>query len=194
MNLRPIVLALVIGSLGLLAWRAELFTVQRRGMRPLPLALVPVAARRAVRFDASLPLVPTGVERVTAGNGALLVHFWAPWEQHSGVQALALDSLRRVLPPGELRLAVICFDPYPSVSRYVGRMRLRLPVMLDLKRVFARQLPCPSIPYTYLLDAQGRVAAEQPGEIDWLSPATRAAIDTVLAERPPVSPPATAAL
>ena len=129
------------------------------------------------------------MQRVHAGNGLVLVHFWAPWEHHSGPQAIALDSLRRALPLGEVQVAVVCFDPYPSVSRYLGRMRLRLPVLLDLRRALSQALPCPSMPYTYLLDARGRIAVAQAGEVDWLAPATRATIDRVLAEpRPDPAP------
>jgi hypothetical protein len=122
----------------------------------------------------------------------LLVHYWAPWERHSGAQAVALDSLRRTLAPGSLKLAVVCFDPYPSVSRYVARMRLRLPVLLDLQRALVRKLPCPSIPYTYVIDRAGRIAVAQGGEVDWLSPQTRAALGGLIAEPPPAEVPGTA--
>ena len=72
------------------------------------------------------------------------------------------------------------------MSRYVARMRLQLPVMLDLRHVLADQLPCPSIPYTYVVDRGGRIAVAQPGEVDWLAPATREAIRRVIAEPAPV--------
>ncbi|MFN8587042.1 MAG: hypothetical protein U0704_04505 [Candidatus Eisenbacteria bacterium] len=114
----------------------------------------------------------------------LIVQYWAPWMRHSGPQALQLDSLRRSLPPGSVDVALVCFDPFPSVSRYVARLRLRLPVLLDLRRDLARGLPCPSIPYTYVIDPAGRIAVEQAGEVDWLAPATRAALDSLAAVRP----------
>jgi hypothetical protein len=180
---RLVALGLVLGVAAMLfAWRSQLFTVERGDASPRPLALIAAAERRAATFDASLPMVPVGVERLVPGEGVLLVHYWAPWERHSGAQALALDTLRRELGGSGLKLAVVCFDPYPSVSRYLGRMRLRLPVMLDLKRALADRLPCPSIPYTYLVDREGRIAAAQAGEIDWLAPATKAAIERLLAE------------
>jgi hypothetical protein len=113
------------------------------------------------------------VARLTPGDRPLLVHYWAPWERHGRAQVLALDSLVRTLPDGGVRVAVVCFDPFPSVARYVGRLRLHVAVMLDLRRDLQAQLPCPSVPYTWLLDARGRVVAAQPGEIDWLAPATR---------------------
>ena len=81
-----------------------------------------------------------------------------------------------------MRVAVVCFDPYPSVARYVARLRLRLPVLLDQRRQLAGQLACPSIPYTYVLDRRGRIAVEQAGEVDWLAPATRASLDSLFGE------------
>jgi hypothetical protein len=172
MRLRLAGLLLVLGVIGLLLWRAELFTVSRPGDRPVPLARVtrePVPA-----FDVSLPVVPIGVERLTPGGGALLVHYWAPWERDSRAQVLALDSLVRTLPPGGAHVVVVCFDPFPSVARYAARLRLTVPVMLDLRRALQAALPCPSIPYTWLLDTRGRVLARQPGEVDWLAAETRA--------------------
>ncbi|MEQ1833195.1 MAG: hypothetical protein ABL977_09075 [Candidatus Eisenbacteria bacterium] len=171
-RLRLAALLLVLGILGLLVWRAELFTVAKPGDAPRPLARSGHLA--PPEFDVSLPMVPVGVARLTPGDGALLVHYWAPWERHSRAQITALDSLMRVLPEGTVRLAVVTFDPFPSVARYLGRLRVHTPVMLDLRRDLQRALPCPSMPYTWLLDERGHVLVSQAGEVDWLSPATRA--------------------
>jgi hypothetical protein len=177
---------LVLGAIGLLWWRAELFTVAKPGEAPRALARVAPeapgdagsggAGPAAASFDVSLPLVPVGVARLTPGGRPLLVHYWAPWERHARAQVLALDSLARTLPVDGPRVAVVCFDPFPSVARYVARLRLHVPVMLDLRRDLQAVLPCPSVPYTWLLDARGRVVASQPGEVDWLAPATRALV------------------
>lgn len=185
-RVRTLLLGLAaLAVLGTLVWRAELFTVQRSGATPTPIVLVPAAERAEARFDASLPMVPVGVRTLTPGQRVLIVEYWAPWMRHSGPQAVALDSLRRLLPPGAVEVALVCFDPFPSVSRYVARMRLRLPVLLDLRKDLAAGLPCPSIPYTYVIDRSGRVAAKQAGEIEWLSAATRAALDSLCAEPAP---------
>ena len=191
MRIRTVSSLFVVGAVGLFVWHSQLFTVARPGAHPLPIVLIPEAAREPVEVDVLLSAVPVGMQRVRSGGAPLLVHFWAPWERHSLAQAIGLDSLRRSLPPGELHVAVVCFDPYPSVARYLGRMRLALPVVLDQRRALARGLPCPSMPYTYLLDAHGRVAAEQAGEVDWLGLETRAAIDSLLAEpaAPRAAPP-----
>lgn len=183
----------VIGALavfGLFAWERELTHVAAPGAVPMPLRVLPATERRDAAFDASLPMVPVGVRRLAPGNGVLIVNYWAPWAHHSGPQAMGLDSLRRTLAPGSVEIAVVCFDPYPSVSRYVARMRLRLPVMLDLRHALSDSLPCPSIPFTYVVDNSGRIAVAQAGEVDWLAPATRAVLEA-LAREPaaPAAPP-----
>lgn len=185
----PFVVLAVLGALGAYAWRAELFTVQQSGAIPQPLTLIARDARQAAAFDVSLPMVPVGVQRLTPGGSVLILEYWAPWMRHSGAQATTLDSLRRALPPGAVQVALVCFDPFPSVSRYVTRLRLRLPVLLDQRRTLAAELPCPSIPYTYVLDREGRVAARQAGEVDWLGAGTRAALDSLGDERASVPKP-----
>lgn len=187
MNRRAALALAALIVLALAVWRGQLFVVQSPGARPEPLAVQPEAGRRAAEFDVTLAAVPAGSERVRPGGGVLLVHYWAPWERHSGEQARGLDSLRRVLPPGSVRVAVVCFDPFPSVARYVARMRLRLPVLLDQRRALAARLPCPSIPYTYVLDRSGRIAVAQAGEVDWLDPRTRAALDRLIDESAPAA-------
>ena len=196
MRLRVAAVLLVLGAFGLFWWRAELFTVSKPGVAPRALARARAGTPPA--FDVSLPLVPVGVARLTPGGRPLLVHYWAPWERHSRAQVVALDSLVRTLPADGVRVAVVCFDPFPSVARYVARLRLRVPVMLDLRRDLQAALPCPSVPYTWLLDARGRVVAAQPGEVEWLAPATRAllldaggnaAADSAAASRPETARP-----
>ncbi|MBI5710046.1 MAG: TlpA family protein disulfide reductase [Candidatus Eisenbacteria bacterium] len=167
-------------------WRAELFTVARPGDRPRPLALVPEARRPVTELDVVLPAVPVGMERLRRGDGVLLVHYWAMWERHGAAQAAALDSLSHSPALRELRVAVVCFDPFPSVSRFVARRRLSLDVLLDGRGELRRALPCPSIPYTYVLDPAGRIAVAQAGEVDWFAPGTREVLRALLDE--PASP------
>jgi hypothetical protein len=121
-----------------------------------------------------LPVVPVGVARIRPGGAALLVHYWAPWERHSRAQILALDSLQSTLPRDSVRVVVVCLDPFPSVSRYVNRVKVRSAVHLDLRRELQASLPCPSMPFTWVLDREGRVTVRQAGEVDWLAPETRA--------------------
>jgi hypothetical protein len=193
---RSLALLVVLATLGYLLWRHELFTVQRPGDHPRDLQAIDVDLRSATNVDAVLPAVPIGMRRVRAGQGAVLIYYWAPWQQDAYAQAAGLDSLRRTLSDADLEIEIVCFDPFPSVARYVARRRLTLPVLLDTRGELRAQLPCPSMPFTYLLDATGRIAVRQPGQIAWLSPGTRATLERVAretAERPSTRPTPSAA-
>jgi hypothetical protein len=182
MRARATAAAVVITCLSLWTWRTQLFTVSRPGDRPRALEARSGAWRTPTRLDVVLPVVPIGLDRLRPEGQVFVIHYWAPWERHGAIQAALLDSLRHLDELDGMRVALVCFDPYPSVARYVARHRLRLDVLLDTRRILRRSLPCPSVPYTYVLDRNGRIAVAQPGEVDWLSPQTRAALRGLLAE------------
>lgn len=187
--MRPRVAAalVLVAAVAVMVWRHELFTVARPGVGPRPLAIAAVESRAARSLDVVLPAVPVGMERLQSRGAPLLVHYWAPWQRHALAQAVGLDSLRRTPGLEGLRVAVVCFDPFPSVARYVARHRLRLSVLLDSNHELRRDLPCPSIPYTYVIDGRGRLAAAQGGEIDWLAAPTHDALARVVAEAGPAN-------
>ena len=180
-GLRALLLVALLAALWL--FRAQLFAVSRPGQSPRALQLE--ASRRSppTAVDVVLPVVPIGLQRLSAQGEVMLVHYWAPWEKESSRQILALDSLGAAGGLEAVRVAVVCFDPFPSVARYVARRRVRTPVLLDGQHLLRRSLPCPSIPFTYVLDRAGHIAIAQPGTIDWLSPATRAVLDSLVRER-----------
>ncbi|MGH7730898.1 MAG: TlpA family protein disulfide reductase [Candidatus Eiseniibacteriota bacterium] len=189
---RALLATLLLVGVAWIAWRSQLWTVARPGDAPQALTLLGVGARVPVRIDATLPVVPVGMEHLESGRGVLVIHYWAPWEHASRDQAAQLDSLRQLPDMQGLRVAVVCFDPFPSVARFVARQRLRLSVLIDSRGHLREALPCPSVPYTYAVDGSGRLAVSQPGEVDWLAPATREALRALLdeeIERPPAARP-----
>ena len=181
--MRRLAIALLILS-AMVVWRSELFIVSRPGAKALPLAILPAASRTDVWIDMALPQVPVGMRRLKSGSGVTLVHYWAPWERHGLSQAVLLDSLRRAPGMESVQVVLVCFDPFPSVARFVARNGLRLSVLLDHRRSLAHLLPCPSVPYTYVLDRHGRIAVAQPGEVDWFAAQTRAALEAVVRDVP----------
>ena len=189
MKLRSAAALALLAAVAFAAWRGNLYSVARPGDRARPLMLEPLAERAPARLDVVLPAVPVGMVRLKAGGDVLLVHYWAPWERHAREQATRLDSLRRLPELEPLRAVLVCFDPFPSVARYVARQRLRLPVLLDGQAELRRTLPCPSLPYTYVLDRSGRIAIAQPGEVDWWDLATRAALGRLIGEADREMPP-----
>jgi peroxiredoxin len=179
---RAILVTLLLVAVAWTAWRSQLWTVARPGEKPVALRLRTGASRAPVRIDATLPVVPVGMQRLESGRGVLLVHYWAPWEHASRQQVALLDSLRQLPELEGLRVVVVCFDPFPSVARFVARQRLRLSVLIDGRGQLRETLPCPSVPYTYVVDGTGHLAVAQPGEVDWLAPGTREALAALLAE------------
>lgn len=187
MSARGALAAALLAAAWLAVWQAELIRVDR-GAAPRPLERLEMR-RGPVRLDVALAAVPIGLERLRARDGVLLVHYWAPWERDGLAQAVALDSLRRVPGMEQVRVAVVCFDPFPSVARYIARHRLRLLVLLDGPGALRRTLPCPSLPYSYVIDRDGSLVVAQAGAVDWLAPTTRALLMSLVGdgnrERPP---------
>lgn len=182
MKPRAVILGVLLVAIVGVAWRSQLWTVARPGDAPLPLRVDPDRPRAPVALDATLPAVPVGVEHLRGGQGVLLVHYWAPWERSGREQITLLDSLRQLPAMEGLRVAVVCLDPFPTVARFVARHRLRLSVLMDHRGDLRATLPCPSVPYTYVLDADGRLALAQAGEVDWLADRTRATLGALLEE------------
>jgi peroxiredoxin len=190
MKLRALVAIALVAGAGVLAWRTHLVDVSR-STEARPLALAAAGDREAVAFDVTLPAVPVGMARLASGGHARLVHYWAPWERDAKAQIAALDSLDRALGDLGPEIVVVCFDPYPSVARFVARHKLRVRVVLDHERRLERALACPELPFTYVLDAGGRVAVAQGGPVAWLDPRTVELVRALAAETQEPAPVAT---
>ena len=182
MKLRTAILMTLLIVAAATVWHAELIHVSPPDEAPRPLILAAPAARPPVSLDVTLPAVPVGMHHLRSHAQVQVIHYWAPWQRHSRAQIAALDSLRREPGLERLQVAVVCFDPFPSVARFVARQRVRLAVLLDGSGQLRRELPCPSIPFTYVIDVSGRIAIAQAGEVDWWAPETGAALRRLLAE------------
>jgi len=175
-----LVIALVLVG-GILLWRSQLVRLAPTE-HPQALTVLDESRRPPLACDVVLPAAPVGMIHLQSGHHPLLLHYWAPWERHGRAQAAALDSLARDFRTSDLEIVLVCSDPFPSVARFVARQRLRLRVLLDGPGELRAQVPCPRLPHTVLFDREGRAATVQSGEIDWLAPATRAALTRVLEE------------
>jgi len=167
-----VALAIAVLVIVALVWRSQLTHVSPDPV-PHPLAITGEDERAPVRIDVALPAIPVGIQRLRSGEIPLLVHYWAPWEPHSRDQIRTLDSLSKLVDPESLHVVVVCFDPFPSVARFVARQRVQTTVLLDHHRELAAVLPCPMLPFTYVVDASGRVIVAQSGPVDWLGEPTR---------------------
>lgn len=189
MSRRAMLVLGVILALAVFTWHSQLFTVSAPGVGSAPLRSIATHERVSWTGDVVLPVIPVGMQRLSPFEGVMVIHYWAPWEQGSLEQAAQLDSLRHVETLAGLRVWLVTFDPFPSVARYIGRNRLSVPVLLDGQRELRKVLPCPSIPFTYVIDAYGRIAVEQRGRVDWHAPETRAVLAELMDDPGPGTRP-----
>lgn len=191
MSRRAIFVLVVIVAISFAAWRSQLFTVSTSVTTPQALEFLPAEEQHDVSFDVVLQVAPVGLRRLEDGHGPLVIHYWAPWSPDALDEATALDSLGRTATGQSVEVLLVTFEPFPSVARYVGRHRLSTPVLLDTERELRAALPCPRIPYTYLIDRSGRVVGAQEGPVDWIGPRTIATLDSLAATTAPLPPAAT---
>ena len=117
----------------------------------------------------------------------VVVNFWATWCAPCKKELPALQALSRRLGE-EGRVVAISVDRDPErVEEFLAANRLDLPVFVDGPEGLARKLDLESLPYSYVLDRDGRVIFAGPGsgsgERGWT--ALTAAVDRALDQRPP---------
>ena len=99
---------------------------------------------------------------------AVLINFWATWcepcrAEMPSLQALADQNVGKLVV-----LAVNLKESEPTITRFVQRTGLSLPVVRDADGATARAWGVSIYPSTVLIDARGRVRSVVRGEVDWL--------------------------
>jgi hypothetical protein len=187
---------LVLGAIGLvLVARGVVHGVEARARRRARSRAA--AVRPPPAFDVSLPLVPVGVARLTPGGRPLLVHYWAPWERHGRAQVLALDSLARTLPAGRAARGDRVLRPVPVGGALRGAAAAPRAGHARPAPRSPGRAPLPERSLHVAARCARAVVAAQPGEVEWLAPATRAlllerrrraAADSAAVSRPEAQP------
>ena len=67
-----------------------------------------------------------------------------------------------------------------KVVKFVDEHSLTFPVLLDLDGIAERIYPSFTIPFTYVIDKKGRIAARVDGAKNWSSNETFAALDILI--------------
>ena len=150
------------------------------------LGAVPAAARERVpafempdRSGASRTLVEHR-------GKVVLLNFWASWCLPCEVEMPALDSLQRELTGERFAFVALNADAdRKAAERFLDRHGLRFPVAFggpDLRSTYHY----PGLPYTLLVDAEGRLIRRWIGQ---LSGADLRVIRALVAAEPPPTPP-----
>ena len=96
----------------------------------------------------------------------------------------SFESLYRRYRSQGLTLLAVSLDKGDSskVQEFVDKHKLSFPVLLDTDGVAEKLYPSFTIPFTYVINKQGRVAARVDGAKDWESPETFKAVEYLLKE------------
>lgn len=159
-------------------------TPSASGSVPEPAPTDLVAARKAAGIadcpaSSDAPVVRGGLPDLTldclggdtrlrlAGlRGPLLVNLWAQWCEPCRVEAAHLSAFARIQKKVAV-LGVDYTDPQPALAiEFAQLTSMTYPHLVDEEHVLKGPLGVPGIPYTVLVDADGRIVARHPGPFD----------------------------
>ena len=112
----------------------------------------------------------------------IVVNFWATWCAPCVREMPSFEALYRRYRSQGLTLLAVSLDKGNSakVQDFVDKYKLSFPVLLDSEGIAEKLYPSHTIPFTYVIDKQGRVAARVDGAKDWNSPETFKAVEYLL--------------
>ena len=112
----------------------------------------------------------------------IVVNFWATWCVPCVKEMPSFENLYRRYRSQGLTLLAVSLDKGDStkVQEFADKHKLSFPILLDTKRVAEKLYPSFSIPFTYVIDKQGRVVARVDGAKNWESSETFEAVEHLL--------------
>jgi thiol-disulfide isomerase/thioredoxin len=98
----------------------------------------------------------------------VLVNFWATWCEPCRDEMPSMRELRKSLAgkPFEV-LAVNLAEPETRIERFLEKVPLDFPVLLDRDTKTARAWQARILPASFVISPDGRIRYHHAGEIDW---------------------------
>ena len=112
----------------------------------------------------------------------VILNFWATWCAPCLEEMPAFEKLYRRYRSQGLTVIAVSLDKGDTskVAKFVDEHSLTFPVLLDLDGIAERIYPSFTIPFTYVIDKKGRIAARVDGAKNWSSNETFAALDILI--------------
>ena len=112
----------------------------------------------------------------------IIINFWATWCTPCVKEMPSFENLHRRFRAKGLTILAVSLDKGATskVQDFVDRYKLSFPVLLDTDGVAEKLYPSFTIPFTYVVNKQGRVVARVDGGKNWESPETFEAVEHLL--------------
>jgi len=115
-------------------------------------------------------------------NKVIVLNFWATWCAPCLEEMPAFEKLYRKYRSQGLTVLAVSLDKGDNskVRDFVDTNNLTFPVLIDSDGIAEKLYPSFTIPFTYVIDKEGRVAARVDGAKNWASSETFAALDILI--------------
>ena len=112
----------------------------------------------------------------------IILNFWATWCAPCLEEMPAFEKLYRRYRSQGLTVLAVSLDKgdFSKVQGFVDSNNLTFPVLMDSDGVAEKLYPSFTIPFTYVIDKEGRVAARVDGAKNWASNETFAALNILI--------------
>ena len=115
----------------------------------------------------------------------VVLNFWATWCAPCRIEMPSFEKLYRRYRSEGVTVLAITLDKNSEnkIKSFVDEYGLSFPILLDEKGEVERLYPSMTIPFTYIIDRQGRIVARVDGAKNWESSETFEAIEYILKNR-----------
>ena len=112
----------------------------------------------------------------------VILNFWATWCAPCLEEMPAFEKLYRRYRSQGLTVLAVSLDKGDSskVKEFADTNNLTFPILLDSEGVAEKLYPSFTIPFTYVIDNKGKIAARVDGAKNWTSNETFAALDILV--------------
>ena len=112
----------------------------------------------------------------------IILNFWATWCAPCLEEMPAFEKLYRRYRSQGLTVLAVSLDKgdFSKVQGFVDLNNLTFPVLMDSEGVAEKLYPSFTIPFTYVIDKEGRVVARVDGAKNWASNETFAALNILI--------------
>lgn len=115
-------------------------------------------------------------------NKVIVLNFWATWCAPCLEEMPAFEKLYRRYRSEWMTVLAVSLDKgdISKVKSFVDTHNLTFPVLIDSDGAAEKLYPSFTIPFTYVIDKEGKVAARVDGAKNWASSETFAALEILI--------------